>query len=96
MQAMLFVVQCPIRGGEEDWAAISRLEPVRESRSEPSSAQKCSYWRLTCCGGARKWNGGCDELRIACVQQVLVVDVPEDEASRTDLPSRKGARHPRP
>lgn len=31
MQAMLFVVQCPIRGGEEDWAAISRLEAVRRA-----------------------------------------------------------------
>ncbi len=35
-------------------------------------------------------------LRIACVQQVLVVDVSGSEASRIDLPSRKGARHPRP
>jgi hypothetical protein len=39
---------------------------------------------------------GCDELRIACVQQVLVVDVSGGEASRIDLPSRKEARHPRP
>lgn len=38
MQAMLFVVQCPIRGGEEDWAAISRLEPVRQSRTARRSA----------------------------------------------------------
>lgn len=74
-------------------AAISRLEPVCQSRTACSRAATGDCRAAVVCPSGM---GGCKGVAaFACVQQVLVVAVSAGEASRGDLPSRKGARRPR-